>query len=74
MSGLCCFLINSRAFLKCFPFQESSAEEIMEELNFSLMTPYGAEDIAYSIIDLGDEGKIKNEWSRIIDSHISKLL
>jgi hypothetical protein len=40
------------------PVQESSAEEIMEELGFSLMTPYGAEDIVYSIIDMGDEGKI----------------
>jgi hypothetical protein len=52
MSGLCCFLLDGRAFLKCFPVQESSAEEIMEELGFSLMTPYGAEDIVYCIIDM----------------------
>lgn len=40
------------------PVQESSADEIMEELGFSLLTPYGAEDIAYSIIDMSDEGKM----------------
>ncbi len=40
------------------PVQLSSAEEILEELGFNLLTPVGAEDITYSIINLGDEEKI----------------
>ena len=40
------------------PVKLSSAEEILEELGFNLLTPVGAEDIIYSIIDMGDEEKI----------------
>jgi hypothetical protein len=40
------------------PVTLSSAEEILEELGFNLMTPDGAQDITYSIIDMGAEEKI----------------
>ncbi len=40
------------------PVKLSSAEEILEELGFNLLTPVGAVDITYSIIDMGDEEKI----------------
>ncbi len=40
------------------PVKPSSAEEILEDLGFKMATPVGAQDIAYSIIDMGDEPKI----------------
>ncbi len=40
------------------PVQLSSAEEILEDLGFNLLTPVGAEEVTYSIIDMGDEEKI----------------
>ena len=33
------------------PIYETSAEEVLEELGFNMITPVGAKDIVYSIID-----------------------